>query len=157
MSELQAKAILDLRLQRLTGLESEKITLEINELSDNINQYLSIISDNDVLKKLIISEFDEAINKLNYDRKTTITDSYVDQDDEDLIQKEDMVVTVSHRGYIKRVPLSTYKAQRRGGKGRSGMNMRDEDMVTSLFVTDTHTPILFFTSKGMVYQLKCYK
>ncbi len=157
LSELQAKAILDLRLQRLTGLESEKITLEINELSDNINQYLSIISDNDVLKKLIISEFDEAINKLNYERKTTITDSYVDQDDEDLIQKEDMVVTVSHRGYIKRVPLSTYKAQRRGGKGRSGMKMRDEDMVTSLFVTDTHTPILFFTSKGMVYQLKCYK
>ncbi len=157
LSELQAKAILDLRLQRLTGLESEKITLEINELSDNINQYLSIISDNDVLKTLIISEFDEAINKLNYERKTTITDSYVDQDDEDLIQKEDMVVTVSHRGYIKRVPLSTYKAQRRGGKGRSGMKMRDEDMVTSLFVTDTHTPILFFTSKGMVYQLKCHK
>ncbi len=157
LSELQAKAILDLRLQRLTGLESEKITLEINELSDNINQYLSIISDDDVLKKLIISEFDEAIDKLNYERKTTITDSYVDQDDEDLIQKEDMVVTVSHRGYIKRVPLSTYKAQRRGGKGRSGMKIRDEDMVTSLFVTDTHTPILFFTSKGMVYQLKCYK
>ena len=157
LSELQAKAILDLRLQRLTGLESEKITLEINELSDSINQYLSIISNNDVLKKLIISEFDEAINKLNYERKTTITDSYVDQDDEDLIQKEDMVVTVSHRGYIKRVPLSTYKAQRRGGKGRSGMKMRDEDMVTSLFVTDTHTPILFFTSKGMVYQLKCHK
>ena len=157
LSELQAKAILDLRLQRLTGLESEKILLEINELSESINKYLSIISNDDVLKKLIISEFDEAINKLNYERKTTITDSYVDQDDEDLIQKEDMVVTVSHRGYIKRVPLSTYKAQRRGGKGRSGMKMRDEDMVTSLFVTDTHTPILFFTSKGMVYQLKCHK
>ena len=157
LSELQAKAILDLRLQRLTGLESEKITLEINDLSDNINKYLSILSNDDVLKNLIISEFDEAINKLNYERRTIITDSYVDQDDEDLIQKEDMVVTVSHRGYIKRVPLSTYKAQKRGGKGRSGMKMRDEDMVTSLFVTDTHTPILFFTSKGMVYQLKCYK
>ena len=157
LSELQAKAILDLRLQRLTGLESEKITLEINELSDSINQYLSIISNDDVLKNLIISEFDEAINKLNYERKTIITDNYVDQDDEDLIQKEDMVVTVSHRGYIKRVTLSTYKAQKRGGKGRSGMKMRDEDMVTSLFVTDTHTPILFFTSKGMVYQLKCHK
>ena len=157
LSELQAKAILDLRLQRLTGLESEKITLEINDLSDSINQYLSIISNDDVLKNLIISEFDEAINKLNYERKTIITDNYVDQDDEDLIQKEDMVVTVSHRGYIKRVTLSTYKAQKRGGKGRSGMKMRDEDMVTSLFVTDTHTPILFFTSKGMVYQLKCHK
>ncbi len=157
LSELQAKAILDLRLQRLTGLESEKIMLEINELSDNINQYLSIISNDDVLKKIIISEFDEAINKLNYERRTIISDSYVDQDDEDLIQKEDMVVTVSHRGYIKRVPLSTYKAQRRGGKGRSGMKIREEDMVTSLFVTNTHTPILFFTSKGMVYQLKCYK
>ncbi len=157
LSELQAKAILDLRLQRLTGLESSKISIEINDLSDNINNYLSIISDDDVLKELIISEFDEALKKLNFERKTIITDSYVDQDDEDLIQKEDMVVTVSYRGYIKRVPLSTYKAQKRGGKGRSGMKMRDEDMVTSLFVTDTHTPILFFTSRGMVYQLKCHK
>ncbi len=157
LSETQAKAILELRLQRLTGLESEKILIEINELVENINKYLSIITDDVILKELIISEFDEAISRLSSARKTIILDSYADQDDEDLIQKEDMVVTVSHRGYIKRVPLSTYKSQRRGGKGRAGMKMRDEDMVTSLFVTDTHTPILFFTSKGMVYQLKCYK
>ncbi len=157
LSEVQAKSILELRLQRLTGLESEKINVEIKELSKNISEYLLIISNQNKLKSLIISELDIAINNLNFDRKTTILDYHVDHDDEDLIQKEDMVVTVSHRGYIKRVPLSTYKAQRRGGKGRAGMKIRDEDMVTSLFVTDTHTPILFFTSKGMVYQLKCYK
>ncbi len=157
LSDVQAKAILELRLQRLTGLETDKILTEMNELVENIKNYLEIISDDEVLNNLIISEFDEAIDRLNFVRKTIISDSLADQDDEDLIQKEDMVVTVSHRGYIKRVPLSTYKAQRRGGKGRSGMKMRDEDMVTSLFVTDTHTPILFFTSRGMVYQLKCYK
>ena len=157
LSDTQAKAILELRLQRLTGLESDKIYDEINELSKNISEYLSIISDENKLKGLITLELDEAIKRLNAERKTEILESHVDHDDEDLIQKEDMVVTVSHRGYIKRVPLSTYKAQRRGGKGRAGMKIREEDMVTSLFVTDTHTPILFFTSKGMVYQLKCYK
>ena len=90
------------------------------------------------------------LSKIDDPRRTEINDSVVDHDDEDLIQKEDMVVTVSHRGYIKRVSLSTYRAQRRGGKGRAGMKMRDEDTVTSLFVTNTHTPILFFTSSGMV-------
>ena len=106
---------------------------------------------------LIQTELDEVLSRIDDPRRTEINDSAVDHDDEDLIQKEDMVVTVSHRGYIKRVSLSTYKAQRRGGKGRAGMKMRDEDTVTSLFVTNTHTPILFFTSSGMVYQLKCYK
>ncbi len=157
LSELQAKSILDLRLQRLTGLEVEKIKEEIETLAEDIKEYLLILSDNLKLKNVLLSQFDLVIKKLFSERKTEISDSLIDQEDEDLIQKEDMVVTVSHRGYIKRVALSTYRAQRRGGKGRAGMKIRDEDMVTSLFVTDTHTPILFFTSSGMVYQLKCYK
>ena len=157
LSELQAKSILELRLQRLTGLEVEKIKEEIETLAEDIKEYLLILSDNLKLKNVLLSQFDLVIKKLFSERKTEISDSLIDQEDEDLIQKEDMVVTVSHRGYIKRVALSTYRAQRRGGKGRAGMKIRDEDMVTSLFVTDTHTPILFFTSSGMVYQLKCYK
>ena len=157
LSEFQAKAILDLRLQRLTGLEIDKIRDEIDILSKNINEYLLILSDNMKLKNVMLEEFDSVLEKISSERKTIISEALIDQEDEDLIQKEDMVVTVSHRGYIKRVALSTYRAQRRGGKGRAGMKMRDEDIVTSLFVTDTHTPILFFTSFGMVYQLKCYK
>ena len=157
LSEIQAKAILDLRLQRLTGLEIDKIKDEIDTLSEHIEEYLLILSDEQKLKNVMLEEFDSVLEKISSERKTIISDALIEQEDEDLIQKEDMVVTVSHRGYIKRVALSTYRAQRRGGKGRSGMKMRDEDIVTSLFVTDTHTPILFFTSLGMVYQLKCYK
>ena len=156
-SEIQAKAILELRLQRLTGMERSKLEKETNELSELINEYLIILSDKTKLTDLIQSELSDVLTRLDDPRRTEINDSAVDQDDEDLIQKEDMVVTVSHRGYIKRVSLSTYRAQRRGGKGRAGMKMRDEDTVTSLFVINTHTPILFFTSSGMVYQLKCYK
>ena len=157
LSVVQAKAILELRLQRLTGMERNKLEKETQELSEQINEYLIILSDKNKLTNLIQTELDEVLSRIDDDRRTEINDSAVDHDDEDLIQKEDMVVTVSHRGYIKRVSLSTYKAQRRGGKGRAGMKMRDEDTVTSLFVTNTHTPILFFTSSGMVYQLKCYK
>ncbi|MDC1194575.1 DNA gyrase subunit A [Pseudomonadota bacterium] len=157
LSVLQAKAILELRLQRLTGMERTKLEKEIEELSEQINEHLIILSDKFRLTNLIQTELDEVLKRLDNPRRTEINDSAVDHDDEDLIQKEDMVVTVSHRGYIKRVSLSTYRAQRRGGKGRAGMKMRDEDTVTSLFVTNTHTPILFFTSSGMVYQLKCYK
>ena len=157
LSIVQAKAILELRLQRLTGMERNKLEKETQELSEQINEYLIILSDKNKLTNLIQTELDEVLSRIDDDRRTEINDSAVDHDDEDLIQKEDMVVTVSHRGYIKRVSLSTYKAQRRGGKGRAGMKMRDEDTVTSLFVTNTHTPILFFTSSGMVYQLKCYK
>ena len=156
-SEVQAKAILELRLQRLTGMERSKLEKETNELSELINEYLIILSDKTKLTDLIQSELSDVLTRLDDPRRTEINDSAVDQDDEDLIQKEDMVVTVSHRGYIKRVSLSPYRAQRRGGKGRAGMKMRDEDTVTSLFVINTHTPILFFTSSGMVYQLKCYK
>jgi len=157
LSVLQAKAILELRLQRLTGMERNKLEKETEELSEQIKEHLIILSDKSRLTNLIQTELDEVLKRIDDPRRTEINDSAVDHDDEDLIQKEDMVVTVSHRGYIKRVSLSTYKAQRRGGKGRSGMKMRDEDTVTSLFVTNTHTPILFFTSSGMVYQLKCYK
>ncbi len=157
LSVTQAKAILELRLQRLTGMERNKLEKETEELSELINKYLIILSDKNKLINLIQTELDEVLSRIDDPRRTEINDSAVDHDDEDLIQKEDMVVTVSHRGYIKRVSLSTYKAQRRGGKGRAGMKMRNEDTVTSLFVTNTHTPILFFTSSGMVYQLKCYK
>ena len=157
LSETQARAILELRLQRLTGMERDKLAGETRELADKITDYLDILSNKERLVNVILSEFDEAKLRLGDERRTFISDAAADQDDEDLIQQEDMVVTVSHRGYIKRVPLSVYRAQRRGGKGRAGMKTRDEDFVTRLFVTNTHVPILFFTSTGMVYQLKCYK
>ena len=157
LSETQARAILELRLQRLTGMERDKLVAETRELADKITDYLDILSNKERLISVILSEFDEAKMRLGDERRTFISDAAADQDDEDLIQQEDMVVTVSHRGYIKRVPLSVYRAQRRGGKGRAGMKTRDEDFVTRLFVTNTHVPILFFTSAGMVYQLKCYK
>ena len=157
LSETQARAILDLRLQRLTGMEREKLTDETRELADKIADYLDILGSASRVNDVVLEELAAARERLSNDRRTEISDHLVDQDDEDLIQQEDMVVTVSHRGYIKRVPLSVYRAQRRGGKGRAGMKTRDEDFVTRLFVANTHTPILFFTSAGMVYQLKCYK
>ena len=157
LSEVQARAILELRLQRLTGMERDKLTAETQELADKIADYLDILGSDTRVNNVVLTELAAARERLANPRRTEITDQLADQDDEDLIQQEDMVVTVSHRGYIKRVPLSIYRAQRRGGKGRAGMKTRDEDFVTRLFVTNTHTPILFFTSKGMVYQLKCYK
>ncbi|MGB1356523.1 MAG: DNA gyrase subunit A, partial [Candidatus Puniceispirillaceae bacterium] len=157
LSEAQARAILELRLQRLTGMEREKLADETRELADRIADYLAILGSADRVNEVILEELAAARDRLGNPRRTEISDQLVDQDDEDLIQQEDMVVTVSHRGYIKRVPLSVYRAQRRGGKGRAGMKTRDEDFVTRLFVTNTHTPILFFTSSGMVYQLKCYR
>ena len=157
LSETQARAILELRLQRLTGMEREKLADETRELADKIADYLDILGSASRVNEVVLEELAAARDRLSDDRRTEISDQLVDQDDEDLIQQEDMVVTVSHRGYIKRVPLSVYRAQRRGGKGRAGMKTRDEDFVTRLFVANTHTPILFFTSAGMVYQLKCYK
>ncbi len=157
LSQTQARAILDLRLQRLTGMEREKLTDETQELADKISDYLKILSSVEHVDEVVLAELAAARERLAYDRRTEISDQLIDQDDEDLIQQEDMVVTVSHRGYIKRVPLSVYRAQRRGGKGRAGMKTRDEDFVSQLFVANTHTPILFFTSRGMVYQLKCYR
>ena len=157
LSETQARAILELRLQRLTGMERDKLAEETRELADQIQDYLEILSSQARLTDVVLEELQETHDRLDNPRRTEISDALADQDDEDLIQQEDMVVTVSHRGYIKRVALSDYRAQRRGGKGRTGMKTRDEDFVTRLFVANTHTPILFFTSKGMVYQLKCYK
>ena len=157
LSETQARAILELRLQRLTGMEREKLTSETTELAEQIADYLTILSNHDRLIEVIKDELQATYERLKDDRRTEISDALADQDDEDLIQQEDMVVTVSHRGYIKRVALSDYRAQRRGGKGRTGMKTRDEDFVTQIFVANTHTPILFFTSKGTVFQLKCYK
>ncbi|MEL0042402.1 MAG: DNA gyrase C-terminal beta-propeller domain-containing protein, partial [Candidatus Puniceispirillum sp.] len=157
LSETQARAILELRLQRLTGMERDKLSDETKELADKIADYLDILGSETRVSDVALEELAAARERLANPRRTEITDQLGDQDDEDLIQQEDMVVTVSHRGYIKRVPLSVYRAQRRGGKGRSGMKTRDEDFVTRLFVVNTHTPILFFTSRGMVYQLKCYR
>ena len=157
LSETQARAILELRLQRLTGMERNKLADETRELADQIEDYLEILSSSARLTDVVIEELKASHERLDNPRRTEISDALADQDDEDLIQQEDMVVTVSHRGYIKRVALSDYRAQRRGGKGRTGMKTREEDFVTRLFVANTHTPILFFTSKGMVYQLKCYK
>ena len=157
LSETQARAILDLRLQRLTGMEREKLAEETGELAKRIANYLEILGSQSRVDDVVLEELAATRERLGNDRRTEISDQLFDQDDEDLIQQEDMVVTVSHRGYIKRVPLSVYRAQRRGGKGRAGMRTRDEDFVTRLFVANTHTPILFFTSRGMVYQLKCYR
>ncbi|MCE2517353.1 MAG: DNA gyrase subunit A [Alphaproteobacteria bacterium] len=157
LSEAQARAILELRLQRLTGMERDKLADETKDLAEKITDYLGILSTRERMIEVILNEFAASRESVGDLRRTEISDHAGDQDDEDLIQQEDMVVTVSHRGYIKRVPLSVYRAQRRGGKGRAGMKTRDEDFVTQLFVANTHTPILFFTSKGQVYQLKCYR
>ena len=157
LSEIQAKAILELRLQRLTGMERDKLSLETEEIANKITEYLEILSSREVLLNILKSELLSTKEKMDGVRRTFISDHAIDADDEDLIQQEEMVVTVSHRGYIKRVPLDSYRAQRRGGKGKAGMKTRDEDFVTRLFIANTHTPILFFTSAGIVHQLKCYK
>ncbi len=157
LSEAQAKAILDLKLQRLTGLERDKIHEELRAIGEDIKEYLSILASREKLMGIMKDEF-QAI-KLEYanPRRTVIEDIEVDTDIESLIQREDMVVTVTDAGYIKRVPLSAYKAQKRGGKGKSGMTTKEEDFVTKLFVASTHTPVLFFSSKGIVYKMKVYK
>ena len=157
LSEAQAKGILDLKLQRLTGLERDKIHNEVNELSGEIKEFLSILASRERLYNIMRAEFLEVKNDFATPRKTTIEEGEFDQDMEDLIPREDMVITVTNTGYIKRVPLSTYRAQHRGGKGRSGMSTREEDTVSKLFVACTHDPILFFSSKGMVYKMKAYR
>ncbi len=157
LTEPQVKAILDLRLHRLTGLEREKILEDLRELAICIQDCVDILNSRPRLMKIVHDEFVEVKNKFALPRLTQIQDIEANMDIEDLIQREDMVITVSHRGYIKRVPLSTYRAQKRGGKGRSGMATREEDFVTEVFVANTHTPVLFFSSLGQVYQLKVYK
>jgi DNA gyrase subunit A len=157
LSEAQARAILDLRLHRLTGLEREKIAGELTELTDRIAWYLKLLANRPLLLDVLRGELVEMKEKYGTPRRTTLMEVEFEADIEDLIQREDMVVTVSHSGYIKRVPLSTYRAQKRGGKGRAGMNMKAEDTVSDLFIASTHTPMLFFSNRGMVYKLKVWR
>ncbi|MBT5264152.1 MAG: DNA gyrase subunit A [Rhodospirillaceae bacterium] len=157
LSDAQARAILELRLQRLTGMERSKLIEETEDLASKIKGYLEILQSRPRLMEILREELVASRDAWADDRRTVLEDAEFEHDIEDLIQREDMVVTVSHNGYIKRVPLSTYRAQRRGGKGRSGMSTREEDVVSRLFVANTHTPILFFTSRGMVYQMKVYR
>jgi DNA gyrase subunit A len=153
----QAKAILDLRLQRLTALGREEISEELDKLALEINDYLDILRSRARVQAIIKTELAEVRKEFATPRRTVIVEQEDEVEDEDLIQREDMVVTVSHAGYVKRVPLSTYRAQRRGGKGRAGMQTRDEDFVSRLFVASTHTPVLFFSSRGQVYKEKVWR
>jgi len=157
LSEAQAKAILDLKLQRLTGLERDKIHEELRSIGLEIEEYLAILGSREKLMGIMKDEFQAIRLEYATPRRTVIEDIEVDTDIESLIQREEMVVTVTEAGYIKRVPLNAYKAQKRGGKGKSGMTTKEEDFVTRLFVASTHTPVLFFSSKGIVYKMKVYK
>ena len=157
LSETQARAILDLRLQRLTALGRDEIAEALNKLAIEIADYLDILRSRARVFTIIRDELIAVRVAFATPRRTEIGENDADFDDEDLIQHEDMVITVSHAGYIKRVPLSTYRAQRRGGKGRSGMQTRDEDFVARLFVASTHQPVLFFSSKGQVYKEKVWR
>ncbi len=153
----QAKSILDMRLQRLTGLEKEKLQEEFNELQEKIAYYRSILADPQMVLDIIKEELLVIKDKYGDDRRTEITASSDEIDYESLIQQEDMVVTMTHFGYIKRVPADTYRAQNRGGKGITGITTRDEDFVERVLVANTHTDMLFFTTRGRVFQLRCYQ
>ena len=157
LSNAQARAILELRLQRLTGMERDKLGEEMEGLAQRIADYLEVLQSRPKLFEVMRAEFLAIREKFADERRTEIVDSEIEHDIEDLIQREDMVITVTHGGYIKRVPLSTYRAQRRGGKGRAGMATREEDVVSNVFVASTHAPILFFSTRGMVYQLKAWR
>jgi DNA gyrase subunit A len=157
LSEEQARAILELRLARLTALGRDEIADELNEIGAEIKDYLEILASRVRILEIVKTELNDVREEFATPRRTQITEGGPDMEDEDLIAREDMVVTVSHSGYIKRVPLTTYRAQRRGGKGRSGMSTRDEDFVTRLFVANTHTPVLFFSSRGIVYKEKVWR
>src|SRR4051794_38858278 len=157
LSMEQARAILDLRLQRLTALGREEISEELDKLAVEINDYLDILRSRARVQSIIKTELADVKSEFATPRQTVIIEQEGEVEDEDLIQREDMVVTVSHAGYVKRVPLSSYRAQRRGGKGRAGMQTRDEDFVSRLFVASTHTPVLFFSSRGQVYKEKVWR
>jgi DNA gyrase subunit A len=157
LSEIQARAILDLRLHRLTGLEREKVHSELVELGEQIKEFLHILGSRERLYEILRQELEEMKTQFATPRRTTIEENEFEADIEDLIAREDMVVTVTNTGYIKRVPLSEYRTQRRGGKGRSGMSMREEDFVSQVFIANTHTPIVFFSSTGIAYKMKVYR
>lgn len=157
LSEIQAKAILDLKLQRLTGLERDKIHEELTGIGEDIREFLSILASREKLYGIMRDEFVAIKDEYATPRRSKIEDIEYDTDIESLINREEMVVTVTNAGYIKRVPLNAYKAQKRGGKGKAGMATKEEDFVSRLFVASTHTPVLFFSSKGLVYKMKVYK
>ena len=157
LSGEQARAILDLRLQRLTALGRDEIKAELDKLAEEIADYLDILRSRARIQTIVKDELNAVKAKFATPRRTVILDQEGEMEDEDLIHREDMVVTVSHLGYVKRVPLSTYRAQKRGGKGRAGMQTRDEDFVSRLFVANTHTPVLFFSSHGRVYKEKVWR
>lgn len=156
LSETQARAILDLRLQRLTALGRDEIGDELKGLAEEIKDYLDILRDRNRVLTIAKDEILAVKEEFNTPRKSRFIEA-AEVEDEDLIAQEDMVVTVTHGGYVKRTALDTYRAQRRGGKGRAGMAMKDEDFVSQIFVGNTHTPLLFFTDQGMVYKLKLWR
>jgi len=157
LSETQARAILELRLQRLTQIGVKEVTDELEELASKIKEYLEILGSRERIMGIIGDELREVRENFAVDRRTEIVDWSGDMDDEDLIEREDMVVTVTSGGYIKRTPLADFRAQKRGGKGISGMQTKEEDVVTTLFVANTHTQLLFFTTDGMAYKLKTWR
>ena len=154
LSETQARAILELRLQRLTQIGVKEVTEELQTLSKKIKEYLAILGSREQIMSIIMTELNEVKEQFAVPRRTEIVEWSGDMEDEDLIEREDMVVTVTSGGYIKRTPLIDFRAQRRGGKGLAGMQTKDEDVVTTLFVANTHTQLLFFTTDGMAYKLK---
>ncbi|SPH17956.1 DNA gyrase subunit A [Defluviimonas aquaemixtae] len=157
LSETQARAILDLRLQRLTAIGVKEVTDELQELAGKIRDYLDILGSRERIMAIISDELKEVKEQFAVQRRTEIVDWAGDMDDEDLIEREDMVVTITSGGYIKRTPLADFRAQRRGGKGLSGMATKEDDVVTTLFVANTHTQLLFFTTDGIVYKLKTWR
>ncbi|WP_298847966.1 DNA gyrase subunit A [uncultured Ruegeria sp.] len=157
LTEVQARAILDLRLQRLTQIGVKEVTDELEELAGKIKEYLDILSSRERIMSIIADELRSVHEQFAVPRRTEIVDWSGDMEDEDLIEREDMVVTVTSGGYIKRTPLADFRAQKRGGKGLSGMQTKEEDVVTNLFVANTHTQLLFFTTEGMVYKLKTWR
>ncbi|WP_170429149.1 DNA gyrase subunit A [Ruegeria arenilitoris] len=157
LTEVQARAILDLRLQRLTQIGVKEVTDELEELAAKIKEYLDILSSRERIMSIIGDELRSVREQFAVPRRTEIVDWSGDMEDEDLIEREDMVVTVTSGGYIKRTPLADFRAQKRGGKGLSGMQTKEEDVVTNLFVANTHTQLLFFTTDGMVYKLKTWR
>jgi DNA gyrase subunit A len=157
LSEIQARAILDLRLQRLTAMGVKEITDELEELAAKIRDYLDILASRERIMAIISAELIEVKTLFAIPRRTEIIDWAADMDDEDLIEREDMVVTITSGGYIKRTSLAEFRAQRRGGKGLASMQTKEDDVVTTLFVANTHTQLLFFTTDGMVYKLKCWR
>jgi len=157
MSDIQAQSVLDMRLAQLQRLNGEKIETEYADLSEKIKEYNMLLSDRDKLMQQIKEELTEIRDKYGDERKTELLDSADEIDIEDLIEEEDVAITLTHFGYIKRLPVDTYKAQHRGGKGIMGMTTREEDYVEKLFVTSTHNHVLFFTSKGRMYRMKAYQ